>query len=66
MSRSRVIAPILALVAISGCRVLIDDPVDYSARSCADGTVAVCVEAATHSDLTWIEANIFSGCSKWW
>jgi hypothetical protein len=63
MSRSRVIAPILALVTISGCRIALTDPVDYSARSCTDGTVQACVDAADHSDLTWIEGNIFPKCT---
>jgi hypothetical protein len=62
MSRPRVI--VVALLGIlSACRYTLDDPVEYSARSCADGTVAACVEATNHADLVWIEANVFNKCT---
>lgn len=60
MSRLCVIA---ALVSLSACRIALEDPVEYSARTCSEGTVPACVEAAQHSDLTWIEQNVFPNCT---
>lgn len=54
---------IVALLGLSACRYTLDDPEDPTARSCTDGTVAACTEAATHSDLAWIEANVFPKCT---
>lgn len=63
MSRPRVIVVAL-LGVLSACRYTLDDPSEsVEARTCADGTVAACTEAATHSDLAWIEANVFNKCT---
>lgn len=62
MSRPRVIA-LAVLGVLSACRYTLDDPVEFEARTCSDGTVPACVEAATHSDLAWIEANVFNKCT---
>lgn len=67
MSRRRVIVPalvsVLVLSGISACRITLDDPVEYSSRTCAVTDVAACTEAAQHSDLAWIEANVFNKCT---
>jgi hypothetical protein len=63
MPRPRAIAAALALLTISACRITLDDPVEYSSRTCADSTVTACTMSATHSDLTWIENNIFPNCT---
>lgn len=67
MSRRRVIVPalvsVLVLAGISACRITLDDPVEYSSRTCAVTDVAACTEAAQHSDLAWIEANVFNKCT---
>lgn len=61
---SRLRATVVALLGIlSACRYSLDDPAENVPRSCADGTVATCVDAATHSDLKWIEANVFNKCT---
>ena len=63
MSRRRVIVPVLLLVGIAACRITLDDPVEFSTRTCAETAVAACTEAAQHSDLAWIEANVFNKCT---
>lgn len=64
------------LVALAGgCRIdldhgkTVDAPVaNDSGMLCQPGTVAACMEAPNHSDLTWIQQNVltpkctFSGC----
>lgn len=54
---------IVTLLGLSACRYTLDDPVDVEVRTCSDGTVAACTEATTHSDLAWIEANVFNKCT---
>lgn len=60
-----------ALLLVASCRTSLEDTPDAdesSARVCKVSTVAACKEAETHSDLAWIEANVFktacafSGC----
>jgi len=63
MSRSRVIAAAMGLLTISACRITLDDKTEYSGRSCADGTVTACVEAPMHSELSWLEQNVFTKCT---
>jgi hypothetical protein len=64
----------LVLVAslLAGCRISLETAADASSGgdggTCAVSTTAPCVAATTHSDLAWIEQNIFtpscafSGC----
>ncbi len=63
MSRRSVIVAALMSLMIPACRYVLDEPVDLQARSCKDGTVAACVEAPIHSDLAWIETNVFNKCT---
>ena len=52
----------------AGCRILIDS--DDTSGSADAGTSVACMEATTHSDLAWIQDNVFSkacafsGCHK--
>jgi len=62
MSRPRVIAVAL-LGLLSACRYTLDDPVELEARTCAESTVTACTEATTHSNLKWIEDNVFNKCT---
>jgi hypothetical protein len=63
MIRRRAAAAALVLVTISGCRIALEDTVEFSSRSCAVSTAAACTDAVTHSDLKWIEDNIFNKCT---
>lgn len=65
-------AVLFALIAATGCvacKIDLDkiprpDAADPNARLCEDKTVAVCLEAANHSDFQWIQDNMFStNCS---
>jgi hypothetical protein len=56
-------AAALVLVTISSCRIALEDTVEFSSRSCTVSTSAACGEAVMHSDLTWIETNIFDKCT---
>jgi|SRR5215510_7152432 len=56
---------------VAGCRISLEtnDTEDFSTRQCTvSTTVQPCLDAVNHSDLTWIEQNIFtkscafSGC----
>ncbi|CAN5744505.1 hypothetical protein BH11MYX3_BH11MYX3_24420 [soil metagenome] len=63
MSRpSAIVAALIALV-IPACRYVLDEPFEPGARSCKEGTVAACVEAPMHSNLAWIEQNVFNKCT---
>jgi hypothetical protein len=66
--RSLVLAGLLALTS---CRTSLEETPDADgsgARVCKVSTVAACTAAETHSDLAWIEMNVFkpacafSGC----
>ena len=59
------------LLALISCRTSLEETPDAdtsSARACKVSTVAACTMAETHSDLAWIEMNVFkpacafSGC----
>lgn len=63
MSRPRALIAALALWTISGCRVLLEEEGQFSSRSCKIGTVAACVEAETHSELKWLDDNVFNKCT---
>jgi hypothetical protein len=60
----------LVAIALAGCRISLEPSADAgSGRGCTVSTTsAPCMDAVTHSDLTWIEQNIFkpscnfSGC----
>ena len=60
---SRVLAAAFALASVGGCRYALEDPVEFSSRTCDDGTVPDCTMSATHSDLKWIEERIFNKCT---
>jgi hypothetical protein len=61
MSRVAVLA---SLVLVSACRIVLDDGSSTDAGSSADAFVsAACTEAKSHSDLAWIEANVFKSCT---
>ncbi|MGH2931077.1 MAG: hypothetical protein ACRDL8_22930, partial [Solirubrobacteraceae bacterium] len=60
---------------VGGCRIDLDHTkttdaavANDSGMLCQNGTVAACMEAPNHSDLTWIQQNVitpkctFSGC----
>jgi len=57
---------VLAAGLLAGCRISLENQ-DLN-RTCTVGTSPQCMEAANHSDLPWIEQNIFaascnfSGC----
>jgi hypothetical protein len=58
----------MAVFATAGCRVYLDDP---NGEAQTDAGISVtCMEATQHSDLAWIQENIFSascvfsGCHK--
>jgi hypothetical protein len=56
-------AVLLAALLATGCKVDLDhQDVDasVSGRSCKVSTAAVCKEADTHSDFTWIKGKIFA------
>ncbi|MBA3464973.1 MAG: hypothetical protein H0T46_33875 [Deltaproteobacteria bacterium] len=63
MFRRRAATAALVLVTISGCRIALEDTVEYSSRTCAVSTATSCTDAVTHSDLKWIEDNIFNKCT---
>lgn len=53
---------LVLLVSVAGCKFDLDHRhVDAagSATSCEQGSAQTCLDAASHSDLTWIQANIF-------
>ncbi|HMG25123.1 MAG TPA: hypothetical protein VK607_27485 [Kofleriaceae bacterium] len=55
----RVVIASVGLVQLAGCRVSLET--DESHRACAINTSsAVCSEAVNHSDLKWIEQNVFA------
>ena len=56
MSRSRLVPLVLALAARSACRITLDDPVDFSSRSCMrrDGRRSASTPRSTPTS-TWIE-----------
>ncbi len=60
--RSAIVAALIAL-GIPGCRYVLDEPIELQTRSCKEGTVPACVEAPMHSNLTWIEQNVFNKCT---
>ena len=60
---SRALAAALALASLGGCRYALEDPVEFSSRTCNDGTVSDCTMSTTHSDLKWIEEHIFNKCT---
>ena len=60
---SRALAAAAVLASLGACRYALEDPVEVSSRTCADGTVTACVEAPNHAELAWIEANIFNKCT---
>jgi hypothetical protein len=57
-------------IALVGCRKSLDEEIDAPAnqRACMPSTSMACMDAVNHSDLAWIEKNIFetsctfSGC----
>jgi hypothetical protein len=60
---------LLVLVfSTAGCRIMLDS--DDTSGMTDGGTSAICQEATTHSDLAWIQDNVFtkacafSGCHK--
>ncbi len=57
------IATALIALTIPACRYSLDEPVELATRSCKDGTVPACVDAPMHSNLAWIEANVFNKCT---
>ncbi len=63
MSRPRAIVAVVITLLIPACRYELEEPVDLATRSCKIGTVAACLEAENHSDLAWIEANVFNKCT---
>lgn len=52
-----------AAMLLGGCRYALEDPVEFSSRTCDDGTVSDCTMSTTHSDLKWIEEHIFNKCT---
>jgi len=63
MFRRPAAAAALVLVALSGCRIALEDTVEFSSRTCAVSTATTCADALTHSDLKWIEDNVFNKCT---
>lgn len=56
-------AVLLAALLVSGCRIDLDKQeldANTSGRSCKVSTAAVCQEAESHSDFTWIKGKIFA------
>lgn len=56
-------AVLLAALLVSGCRYDLDKAdvdANTSGRTCKVSTAAVCMEAASHSDFTWIKGKIFA------
>jgi hypothetical protein len=56
-------AVLLAALLVSGCRYDLDHAdvdANTSGRTCKVSTAAVCIEADTHSDFTWIKGKIFA------
>ena len=56
-------AVLLAALLAWGCRYDLDTAeldANTSGRSCKVSTAAVCMEAETHSDFTWIKGKIFA------
>jgi hypothetical protein len=57
----------LLVVTSAACKIDLDQGMS-SDTACAQGTSSACMDATTHSDLTWIQKNIFtpqctfSGC----
>ncbi len=72
MLRRCVVSAVLGTLALASCRTSLDETPDASdtgGRVCkVSTTVAACVQAETHSDLAWVEMNVFklqcafSGC----
>lgn len=58
---------LLALVSVTACKIDLDHAAKQS-TACMDGSSSACMEAASHQDLTWIQAKVFtpqctfSGC----
>jgi hypothetical protein len=53
----------LFVVLAAGCRIDLDHGTTVDATiagTCVQSTAAVCIEADNHSDLTWIQTNIFN------
>jgi hypothetical protein len=50
----------IAIVMLAACGGGGGESIDASGRACTTSTVAACTEAESHSDLAWIEANVFS------
>jgi hypothetical protein len=63
MSRLRAIAVALGLVTIPACRIVLDDTVEASSRTCSVGTVVACTDASSHQELSWLEMNVFPNCT---
>jgi hypothetical protein len=56
-------AVLLAALLVLGCRYDLDKAdvdANTSGRTCKVSTAAVCIEAETHSDFTWIKGKIFA------
>jgi len=55
-----------AIVLAAACRTSLEDnpaePDSGNGMACKVGTSAACMEAPNHSDLAWIEANVFTSC----
>jgi len=49
---------LLALVSVTACKIDLDHAAKQSA--CMTGSSSACSAAASHSDLTWIQQNIFT------
>lgn len=61
MSRVAVLA---SLLVGSACRIVLEEDSATDAGSTVDAFVSpACVEAKSHSDLPWIEANVFKSCT---
>ena len=56
-------AVLFAALLATGCRIDLDHAdvdANTSGRTCKVSTAAVCMEATTHSDFTWIKGKIFA------
>lgn len=60
MSRVVVLA---SLVLGSGCRIVVEDAATDAANTVDAFVSATCLEANAHSDLAWIEKNVFKSCT---
>lgn len=56
---------VLITVLLAGCRMTLeDDGGEITGRRCQMNTSSqACIDAASHSDLAWIENNVFTACS---